>query len=249
MKLVTFTYTYDAYGNRTQADDPGLGLWRMTYDANGNLLTQTDAKGQVTSFTYDNLNRPTLKTVTGEPNTVMIYDQPIVDGGVTYATKGRLTWIEKGQPGDADYHRIRYGYSPQGGVGYEQHTFSGGRDFLLNREFRADGSVARMRLPDDPGVNQSSWTAFFEHDASSRLEGFPGYITDITYDQGTDEFTLTWTSKPNRTYGLYYSTDLQDWGADIDDSIPTAGEATTFGPFPNPEPGSERVYFRIEEAQ
>jgi YD repeat-containing protein len=37
--------------------DPDMGDWSYSYDALGNLLTQTDAKAQVIGFAYDGLNR------------------------------------------------------------------------------------------------------------------------------------------------------------------------------------------------
>ncbi|AWX92702.1 hypothetical protein DPM13_04550 [Paracoccus mutanolyticus] len=50
----------------------------MTYDANNNLLRQTDAKGQVIAFTYDALNRVTRKQVgsgAGRVETRFTYDR------------------------------------------------------------------------------------------------------------------------------------------------------------------------------
>jgi len=58
--------------------------------------------------------------------------------------------------------------------------------------------------------------------------------------------TLTWTSKEGETYGLFYSTDLADFGSDVDDSVPSQGETTTLT-FSNPEPGEPRLLFRVEE--
>ena len=44
------------------AGRPDTGTTTNTYDAAGNLLTQTDAKGQTTTYAYDALNRVTLIT-------------------------------------------------------------------------------------------------------------------------------------------------------------------------------------------
>jgi len=72
-------------------------------------------------------------------------------------------------------------------------------------------------------------------------------ISEIIHDTANDQFTLTWNSSDGRTYALFYSFDLLDWGFDIDDSIPSEGESTTYGPFDNPQPGVEKLFFRIEE--
>ncbi|MBT7983624.1 MAG: LamG domain-containing protein, partial [Akkermansiaceae bacterium] len=53
-------------------------------------------------------------------------------------------------------------------------------------------------------------------------------FTNITYNTDDGAFTLEWNSKPNKTYALYYSLDLSDWEADIDDSIASEGETTSY---------------------
>ena len=75
----------------------------------------------------------------------------------------------------------------------------------------------------------------------------PFQITDFEFNEATAEFTLTWTSKPNRTYSLFYSPDLQDFGADISDSIPSGGTTTTYGPFTLPFALGSQIYFRAQE--
>ena len=70
-------------------------------------------------------------------------------------------------------------------------------------------------------------------------------FTNISYNSDDGNFTLEWTSKPNKTYSLYYSLDLSDWEADIDDSIVSEGETTSYS-FEHPE-GTEarKIFFRI----
>ncbi len=61
-----------------------------------------------------------------------------------------------------------------------------------------------------------------------------------------------------RLYGIYFSSDTQDWSADVTDSYPAdAGDSTTFGLFPNPlttDPGlpeeqrPEQIFLRVEDA-
>jgi RHS repeat-associated protein len=64
-RVNVWRYTYDLAGRRTKVEDPDLGRWIYTYDANSNLLTQTDARGVVTTLGYDVMNRVTSKTVSG----------------------------------------------------------------------------------------------------------------------------------------------------------------------------------------
>lgn len=49
--------TYNIRGFRTGIADPDKGTWTYTNDALGRALTQMDAKAQVTTFTYDEVNR------------------------------------------------------------------------------------------------------------------------------------------------------------------------------------------------
>jgi RHS repeat-associated protein len=60
---------YDARGLKTRMDDPDMGEWHYVYDNNGNLSTQTDAKQNIITFGYDELNRVLSKsyTIIGRP--------------------------------------------------------------------------------------------------------------------------------------------------------------------------------------
>ena len=77
--------------------------------------------------------------------------------------------------------------------------------------------------------------------------GTPFEMTEILYNSETDEFTLIWNSKPNQIYALYVSENLEEWDFDLDDSILSDGDTTTYGPFENPMPGSKQLFFRAQE--
>jgi RHS repeat-associated protein len=74
------TFTYDSMSRLTNACNPeaiagggtctaASGPWSeaYTYDANGNVIKRTDARGIVTNYTYDALNRLLGKTYTNDP--------------------------------------------------------------------------------------------------------------------------------------------------------------------------------------
>jgi len=75
----------------------------------------------------------------------------------------------------------------------------------------------------------------------------PLAISDIGYNKDNDTFTISWNFKTGRVYSLFASTGLADWGLEVADSIPSKGETTTFGPFPNPIAGASKLFFRVEE--
>ncbi|MBL7157320.1 MAG: hypothetical protein ISS92_04045 [Candidatus Omnitrophica bacterium] len=54
---------YDTLGRKISMDDPDMGNWVYGYDDVGNLVSQTDAKGQVIDFDYDAINRLTTKSL------------------------------------------------------------------------------------------------------------------------------------------------------------------------------------------
>ena len=75
----------------------------------------------------------------------------------------------------------------------------------------------------------------------------PFQITSITYDLQSGEIELTWESKPGRNYLLLYNTSLENWDADIDDSIESGGDSTTYR-FENPEgPEAKALFFKVIE--
>ncbi len=71
-------------------------------------------------------------------------------------------------------------------------------------------------------------------------------ITEILYDEANDEFTISWTSSDNQTYAVFFSNDLKNFGADVDDSVLSGGDTTTFT-FPNPVPNAKKLLFRVSE--
>ena len=63
-------------------NDSDMGVWQYSYDTNGNLTKQTDAKSKAVNFTYDVLNRLTNKTDGGAINVNYTYD----DAALNFST-------------------------------------------------------------------------------------------------------------------------------------------------------------------
>jgi len=68
-------YHLGSAGRAWKTEDPDRGQRSYTYDAGGNVLTQTDAMGVTISFTYDGLGRMTARTSPGR-KVAWIYDDP-----------------------------------------------------------------------------------------------------------------------------------------------------------------------------
>jgi RHS repeat-associated protein len=87
----TRQFTYDSLSRLLTAANPESGTITYTYDANGNVATKTDARGIITSFHYDALNRITSKDYSDSTLAVgFVYDQTGVWGVPETNTVGRL---------------------------------------------------------------------------------------------------------------------------------------------------------------
>jgi len=96
------------------------------------------------------------------------------------------------------------------------------------------------------GLPQSAVNGF-------RLESLgapaPFTITEVDYSSSDSMITLTWDSKEGELYAVKYSSDMTDWGGDLDDGVEgDAGETTTrtYNLALAGLAGAERVYFRVE---
>jgi YD repeat-containing protein len=72
---VVTTYLEDAFSDPLKAASPDSGLTVKTFDAAGNVITQTDNKGQLTSLSYDALNRVAQITRADQSTVTFSYDQ------------------------------------------------------------------------------------------------------------------------------------------------------------------------------
>jgi YD repeat-containing protein len=60
-------------GRKIASNDPDLGAWTYAYDTASELVSQTDAKSQTTTLTYDILGRLTQR-VEPDMTSVWVYD-------------------------------------------------------------------------------------------------------------------------------------------------------------------------------
>ena len=117
-------FSYDALSRLGSEKNPESGTVSYTYDLNGNVQTKTDARGIVTTFHYDALNRITGKSYSNDPSSTPAvaysYDLPIQGWNFVNQTSpslsgvhqtfllGRLSAVQSGQA------ETVYGYDPLG---------------------------------------------------------------------------------------------------------------------------------------
>ena len=125
------SYTRTGLNDVTQLLSPDTGATIKTYDLAGNVKTSKDARGRITTYTHDGINRLTRATYGDNTNTYYYYDEGsngaghltrMVDPGPittswSYTPQGRVA--SKSQAllagGVARTHTLQYAYNPTTG--------------------------------------------------------------------------------------------------------------------------------------
>jgi hypothetical protein len=84
--------------------------------------------------------------------------------------------------------------------------------------------VYTSALTDDQVAGVNEWLA---NNIGSSAPGGGLEITGVDFDASAGSATITWTSKPGKTYAVDSSDDLINWG-ELDDGIGSDGAVTTF---------------------
>ena len=174
----TITYTYDRYndngkrldrttissggnsttvfvnsnGNRTKLVDPDAGTITAKYNSWGQLLSQTDGKGDVTSMTYDSQGRLATKSYTlGQTTETYSYTY-----GTASPTEGKLLSVSKDNA-----TCLEYGYDTYGRIiSVTRHI--DGTAYTHLYSYNSDGLLRTVQFPD-------GFTLLREYDAYGRL--------------------------------------------------------------------------------
>lgn len=210
--------------------DPDMGTWSYTYDANGNLLTQTDAvigqdqqNHQTITFTYDELNRVLTKTYTNSlspaaknPSVTYSYDQ--ATNGI-----GRLYSVA-----NANATTTITAYDEMGRTISSSKTITGDPNPALTQyTYDLAGKTATMTYPDNYQVNyfyyaETGLLQKVEGDSDSkeyaRLEDYEpsgktgklyqedgSVVTTNTYDEYSGRLLSLKTENPNVLQHKIYS--------------------------------------------
>ncbi|MBX3339700.1 MAG: VCBS repeat-containing protein [Nitrospira sp.] len=203
--------TKDAYGRTIRVDeyqgtastcDTTVGTPYATttyqYDVQGNLLSVTDARGNVSTMTYDTLNRKTAMHDPDMGNWSYVYD---ANGNLTTQTdaKAQILWFRY----DALNRRVQKDFTTQKalGAGDVRYTYDGTTN---NRKGRLQQVV------------DASGTVVFQYDGLGRitqsdktLDGVT-YTTQSTYDGLGRLLTVTYPSTPSKTISYAYNGPVLD---------------------------------------
>jgi RHS repeat-associated protein len=172
------TLGYDLAGRKTSMVDPDMGSWSYTYDALGNLFTQTGASGCTTTLGYDAINRLTTKTYTGPgacdstPDVSYTYDQG------TYGM-GRRTRMDYGSG-----FYTTWQYDARGRMTQESKAISGSGAFVTQYTYNSADLPLTMRYPADASGNLGETVTFAYHSQMllNSVIGSDTYVKSTSYD-------------------------------------------------------------------
>jgi RHS repeat-associated protein len=165
-------YVWDMLGRQSRVIDPDRGIRVYGYYPNGNLKTQTDAKGVTLTFTYDTLNRLHTKQYPNKNMVTWNYDQPGHGAGI-----GRLTSIS--DPTGSGAHCAggvsnAFSYDEMGRV-ISQKQCVKGKTYTVG--FKYD-RLSRLWQTIYPGQETVTNT----YDKAGRLQSVTGYVNDLQYN-------------------------------------------------------------------
>jgi RHS repeat-associated protein len=160
---------YDPRGRKTASNDPDLGAWTYSYNTLSQLVSQKDAAGQITQFTYDKLGR-LLTRVEADMTASWTYDTApngigkLASASATGPAAGSnafqraLTYDSLGRPSqvtttiDGVLYVFSGTYDANGRLSRVTYPFG----FAVNYGYTSLGYVRNIT---DAGTGQTYWTA------------------------------------------------------------------------------------------
>lgn len=196
-------YGYNVVGFRTSSDDPDMGEWSFDYYPLGELKSQTNARSQTTTFTFDKLSRP-LTRVEPEGTTTWTWDATSAScsaGGTGGEGIGRLATVSSpggyqekycydaaGRPKfirtTADSSNYDFGYTYNADWGFLQtitYPASTGTPFKIVHAYETSNKSGLLQSVSD---YYSPYTTFWE---ATSTDAF-GQYQDITFGNGLETY-------------------------------------------------------------
>jgi YD repeat-containing protein len=156
--------------NCSQSPLPANGLEKYTYDANGNALTRTDARGTVTTMSgYDALNRPASKTYTksdGSPE-----GTPTVNLGYDQGRRGVLSSV--GLSSAAGVFSTSYTYDALGRIKTSTQA-TAGSTYAFGYTYSLTDQLSQIQYPSGLKVN-------YVADSVGRISSVQNELTQANY--------------------------------------------------------------------
>ncbi len=196
-------YGVDGLGNLSSLTSPDTGNTGNTYDAQGNLKTSKDARGFITTFTYDALNRPTKIAYSNGTATSFEYD-----GGTsgTANVKGRLTKISD-ESGNTlfTYDTLGHLLSKKATIGSGSGAIILTTSYTYGTTGSATGKLTSLTYPSANRLNYS-------YDVNGRVNSIT--LNPTNTSGGGTNTTITTPLVSNISYSAFGAVQAWTWGND-----------------------------------
>lgn len=171
-------YDHNGLGDLTGIHSPDTGATTFTVDAAENRLTRTDARGVITTYTYDALNRPLSASWSDATlNVAYHYDEAnAVTGCAASAPIGRLTRIVENAV------TTTYCYDPRGNV-LQKKQLQGAVTDTLSYTYTLSDRVLTESRPSGAVVR-------YGHDALGQVDGV--WVTPVGGSEQPVATSIAW---------------------------------------------------------
>jgi RHS repeat-associated protein len=173
----TRAFVYDSLKRLVSATSPESGAVNYAYDAQGNLLVRTDARGVSTHVSYDALNRMTRRWYNGSSaTTATVNNSPALPAGVAVSDEVNAFYDAQALPAGSPPGFSR-GYATGRLVAV---TYGGGSagDYY---GFDAMGHTT-VKVQQTGGVNYQTTSTFNNGGARKTLTYPSGHVVNYNYD-------------------------------------------------------------------
>jgi RHS repeat-associated protein len=202
---VAWSATYNSLGHKLSETDPNRGTWRYAYYNDGQINTETDAKSQVTTLTYDTAGRPRTKLAGGQ-TTTWFYDEAGYGASI-----GRLTRIS--YPGGSK----EMTYNIRGEATIDKRCISGVCR-AQNLTYDSLGRPRTLTYPSLGGLPEETVT--YAYDAAGNLYSVSGYVSAMTWNAAGQLLSMTYTNGTTNNYT--YNTN-REWLATANAKLNSTG--------------------------
>ncbi|MGW4524067.1 RHS repeat-associated core domain-containing protein [Amycolatopsis sp. NPDC004378] len=233
-----FKYGYDLGDNPNSADDPDKGHSTRVFDAAGQVMSQTDARGQTLAFVYDSLGRKTEEhrdSPSGSLLAQWTYDTATDTNGKIVvgelASSTRYVGTDQYTETMSNYDDAYRAKDTTLTIPAAQNGIAG--SYKTHREFNTDGSLATERIPsmEPDGTSELMVYRYNSYGLLVQIQGDAMYVNSAIYTptgkvsqitQGTQQTGNVWQS-------LYYDlpTDTQNRNLVEDAAIGSAALTDT----------------------
>lgn len=180
---------FNMLGWKIWTNDSDLGNWSYSHDNNGNMINQTDAKGQTIKFVLDALNRVILKDYPTDYDTAFFYD----DLNSSYG-KGNLYRVDSYSGGTAATHTEKNFYRDERGRVIKEETKINENEWEIGKGYDSLDRVINTTYPDGEIVTVrrnkagivDSPDGIIPAIQSNLYDGY-SYLKDVTFWQGKPE--------------------------------------------------------------